>query len=74
MTRDYTREPLMTPERIRYNEAHRAKLRAEKDHKTAEAAARAAGEKYRAALQEEYSALRALNKTLRAAHHGIDTH
>lgn len=71
MTRDYTREPLMTPERIRYNEAHRAKLRAQTEHKTADAAARAAAEKYRAALAEEYAALRALNKTLRA-HHGTN--
>ncbi len=72
MTRqpDYARISLLTPERIRYNEAHRAKLRAETEHKKAEAEARAAAEKYRAALAEEYSALRALQKSMP---HGTNT-
>lgn len=64
MTRDYTREPLMTPERIRYNTAHRAKLRTEREYNETRTAARLAAEKYRAAIAEEFAALKALQESL----------
>lgn len=66
--RDYTREPLMTPERIRYNTAHRAKQQAQKDYNETRLAARLAAEKYRATIAEEFAALKALQESLPHAH------
>ena len=71
---DYGNLPLMTPERIRYNTAHRAKLRTERAYREARAAVRDTGEEYRAAIAEEFSALKALQASLREGYrHGTDT-
>lgn len=65
---DYSRLPLMTPERIRHNKAIAARRRAGTAHREAQAVAAAAAETYRAALAEEVSALRALNESLGISH------
>jgi hypothetical protein len=61
---DYSRLPLHTPERIRYNKAAAAKARAKTKYDEARAAYRAAGETFRDAIQEEISARQALMESL----------
>jgi hypothetical protein len=69
---DYSKLPLHTPERIRYNKAAAAKDRAKRAYNEARAAYRAAGETYRAALAEEISARHEL-LTSQGTRHGTNT-
>lgn len=64
MTRDYTRESLMTPERIRYNEAARTLRKRKAHYKETQTAHKEAMQDLNAAIAEMRSAYRALQESL----------